>query len=91
MCLTYSWVFCSVGIFETSICLLCAMIIMMRIDHSFILMIVYMYHYCSYPKIVCPFTEEILVRFMVFGCLLVIVLFVDILVLFLLFLSFLKF
>lgn len=43
-------------------------------------MMVYIYHYCSYPKIVCPFTKEILVRFMVFGCLLVIVLFVDILV-----------
>lgn len=43
---------------------------------------VYIYHYHSYPKIVCPFTKEILVRFMVFGCLLVIVLFVDILVLF---------
>lgn len=51
-------------------------------------MIVYIYHYCSYPKIVCPFTKEILVRFMVFGCLLVIVLFVDILVLFPLFLFF---
>lgn len=51
-------------------------------------MIVYIYHYHSYPKIVCPFTKEILVRFMVFGCLLVIVLFVDILVLFPLFLFF---
>lgn len=51
-------------------------------------MMVYIYHYCSYPKIVCPFTKEILVRFMVFGCLLVIVLFVDILVLFPLFLFF---
>lgn len=45
-------------------------------------MMVYIYHYHSYPKIVCPFTKEILVRFMVFGCLLVIVFFVDILVLF---------
>lgn len=51
-------------------------------------MTVYIYHYCSYPKIVCPFTKEILVRFMVFGCLLVIVLFVNILVLFPLFLFF---
>lgn len=51
-------------------------------------MMVYIYHYCSYPKMVCPFTKEILVRFMVFGCLLVIVLFVDILVLFPLFLLF---
>lgn len=51
-------------------------------------MTVYIYHYHSYPKIVCPFTKEILVRFMVFGCLLVIVLFVDILVLFPLFLFF---
>lgn len=41
--------------------------------HLFLLMMVYIYHYCSYPKIVCPFTKEILVRFMVFGCLLVIV------------------
>lgn len=51
-------------------------------------MIVYIYHYCSYPKIVCPFTKEFLVRFMGFGCLLVIVLFVNILVLFPLFLFF---
>lgn len=64
MYLSYRWVILFSGyFFETSICLLCAMIIMMRIDHSFILMIVYMYHYCSYPKIDCPFTEEILVLF----------------------------